>query len=484
MADIPVVVTSAGAQPTPPATLLALLIAQVSATNPGYTASLPGSLISDISQTDVGALVVCDTARVEMINSITPYGANDFVLAQLGQIYIGPGAAPAVPTNTSVFVEFTAVTFGTSTPAPGQVIDVGFTVSDGTYQYIVQDGGVTNSSGQALLFCQASISGSWAVATGSVTQIITSVPSTITLTCTNPQPGISGAVAETSAQYRARVIQAGQAVSQGMATMLRTRLGQVSGVQQQLISVLQQSGGGWEVICGGGDPYQVAGAIYYSLFDISTLVGSVMSVTNITVAANGQVTTLLNHGYSNGQVVQINGVVGMTQINGLSITVTVVDEKNFTTGINTTGFSTYISGGVVTPNLRNVTVNIQDFPDVYSVTFVVPPQQTVSMGVSWNTTEANFVAQASVAQAAAPAIAAYINSITVGQPINLLVAQDAFINAVAGILQESQISVLTFTVEINGVVTAPQAGTNIVLGDPESYFFTPPSGSSIVVTQA
>ena len=56
--DIPVVVTAAGAQPTPPATLLADLIAQVSATNPGYTANLPGSLIENISSTDVGALVM------------------------------------------------------------------------------------------------------------------------------------------------------------------------------------------------------------------------------------------------------------------------------------------------------------------------------------------------------------------------------------------------------------------------------------------
>ena len=109
--DIPVVVTSAGPQPTPPATLLALLLASVASTNPGYTSNFPGILIEDVSSTDVGALVVCDTARVEAINSISPYSANDFVLAQLGQIYIGPGAAPAVPTNTSVFVQFSATAF-------------------------------------------------------------------------------------------------------------------------------------------------------------------------------------------------------------------------------------------------------------------------------------------------------------------------------------------------------------------------------------
>ena len=108
-ADIPVVITSAGAQPTPPATLLAQLIALVASTNSGYTASLPGSLIEDVSSTDVGALVICDTARVETINSLSPYSANAYLLSQLGQIYIGPGAAPAPPTNTSVYVVFTAI---------------------------------------------------------------------------------------------------------------------------------------------------------------------------------------------------------------------------------------------------------------------------------------------------------------------------------------------------------------------------------------
>jgi len=482
MTDIPVTVTSAGAQPTPPATLLADLLAMVAATNPGYTANLPGTLIEDTASTNVGALTVCDSARVETINSITPYGANDFMLAQLGQVYLGPGAAPAVPTNTSVYVAFNVTNTVGATPAPGYTIPIGFTVGDGIYQYIVQDGGVTDTNGNATLFCVSPTAGMWAVAPNTVTTVATSVPSEFTMTATNPEAGVTSPIAETNAQYLARVLQAGQAVSQGMTTMLRTLLGLVPGVQQRLISVLQQSGGGWEVICGGGDPYQVAGAIVDAVFDISTLVGSTLAVTNITQASPGQVTTNLNHGYANGQIVQLNGVLGMTQINGLNLTVTVVDEKNFTVGISTNGYSPYTSGGVVTPNLRNITVNITDYPDIYSVPFVNPPQQTVSMTISWNTSLPNFVAAASVSQAVAPAMAAYINSIVTGQPINLFVAEQIFITAVAGILLPSQISVIDFTVEINGVVTAPQSGTGLVYGDVESYLQA--TSGSINVVQA
>lgn len=479
MADIPVVVTSAGAQPTSPATLLTDLLANVAATNPGYTANLPGILIEDISSTEVGGLAICDSARVEAINSITPYGANEFMLAELGQIYLGPGAAPATPTNTSVFVRFTVTNTSDSSPAPGFTVGRGFTVGDGTYQYVVQDGGLTDTNGQALLFCQATISGTWSIAPSSVTTIVTSVPTGFSMICTNPEPGTAGAVAETSEQYRARVLQGGQAVAQGLISMLRTLVGNVSGVQQRLVSVRQQGSGGWEVIVGGGDPYQVAGAIIEALFDPSTLVGSVMSITGITQASPGVVTTLLNHGCANGDSATLSEVVGMTQVNGNTYTATVVDEKRFSIGVSTLGFSPYISGGIASPNLRNVEVNITDFPDVYSVVFVNPPAQTVTMTVSWNTTAPNFVSDASIAQLAAPAIADYVNSIVVGQPINLLVAEQALLAAIAGVLEPSQVSVLNFSVLINGVVTAPEVGTQIIDGDPESYFQASSGGINV-----
>lgn len=480
MTDLPVVVTAAGAQPTPPATLLNALIADVSAVVPGYTARLPGVLIEDVSSTEVAGLVVCDTARVETINSLSPFSANDFLLLELGQVYIGPGSAPAVPTNTSVFVQFVAVD-ATSAALPGQVISIGFTVSDGTYQYVVQDTGVTGADGiSPPLFCQATIAGSWAVPVGSVTQIVTSVPSIIKLTCSNPTAGISGAAAETAAQYRARVLQSGQAISTGTQTLLKTLLGQVFGVQQRLISVRQVSGGGWEVIVGGGDPFLIAGAIFASGTDISKLVASTLSVTAVTKANPGVVTTDLNHGYSTGRVAQINGMVGMTPLNGVNVTVTVIDEKRFSVGVDTSAYPTYVSGGVVTPNLRNQTPNLFNYPDTYAVPFVVPPQQTVTIAVGYSTTALNFASQAAVAQLASPAIADYVNSIAVGQSMSVLLLEDAFETATIGVLPTSQISNLTFAVSINGVSTAPVG--KLIFGDPESFFEATSSG--ITVTQS
>ena len=468
----PLVVTTQGFQPTPPATLLAQLQAIATTLSPGITFNLPASLIEDISSTDTGGLVVIDSARVELGNSLTPYGANAFLLNQLGQIY---GVPLGSPSYTSVYVIFNG--------PPGFVISQGFTVSDGTYQYTVQNGGAILSSGYTnQLFCLATSPGIWSVPTNTVTQLATSLPAGISLTVTNPVAGTPGTGAETQEDYQAVVLQAGLAASQGMARFLKTILKKVTGVQSNLISVLQQSGGGWEVICGGGDPYAIAYAIYTALFDISTLVGSVLKVTGITNANPGVVTTNLNHLFTTGQVVNISGIVGMTELNNTPLTITVLSENTFSVGVNTSGYTPYISGGVVTPNLRNISVSLYDYPNTYVIPFVNPPIQTVTMAVTWNTTSNNFISNDGISQLAGPAIVSYIETLAVGQPINLNVLGTIFQTAIASILQPQLLSVLNWSVSINGVSTNPSAGTETIFGDPESGWTATTAG--IVIAQA
>jgi hypothetical protein len=241
------------------------------------------------------------------------------------------------------------------------------------------------------------------------------------------------------------------------------------------------TGGGWKAIVGGGDPYAVAYAIYQSVLDISTLTGSVMQVTNITQASVGVVSTLLNHGYANGQVVQMTGVLGMTTINNIPLTVTVIDEKTFSIGISTLIMPAYVSGGVLTPNFRNNLIAIRDYPDVYQIPYVSPPQQAVTMTVLWNTSAVNYINNSAVAQLAAPAVAAVINAISVGQPINVYDLESAFRDAVSPILPNALLTRMLFEVSINGIGTAPVSGTGTINGDPESYFLTDSLGGDITV---
>ncbi len=231
------------------------------------------------------------------------------------------------------------------------------------------------------------------------------------------------------------------------------------GVQARLISILQQNGG-WEIIVGGGDPYAVAGAIFNALFDVSTLVGSQILVTGITNANPGVVTTNLNHGYTNGQVINITGVVGTSGINNTPLTITVVDEKSFSIGINTTSSGAWTSGGVVTPNFR---------------------KQSVHLTLTWNTIQPNFTSQAAVSQLGTAALLAYVNSIAVGAPINSFEADAVFQAAVASVLDITLLGRLVWAVTINGVSTAPASGTGLYYGDPESYFYA--TTSSITISQ-
>jgi hypothetical protein len=496
-----------------------------------------------MASTATGALVVIDQAVSDLINSISASTANPSVLYALGSAL---GVAQGQGSNTSVYVTFVS-------PNIGFVIIPGFVVSDGTNQYIVQDGGVIGTSGQSNpLFCVSMQSGSFAVPIGTVTQIITSLPSTITLTCLNQVSGLPGASLQSMQSYQAQVIQAEQATCQGVPQFLKTQLQDVPGVQPNLVAY-RPSGASWEIICGGGDPYAVANAILTGVPDINNIVGSTLLAASISNAYPALVTTNLNHGFTTGQVINIAGATGMAGINSIPFVALVDSENTFSlnveitslvwsggvvtvttanphgmpagtlagniyaalpvaysgaftftrTGTNTftyplasnpgaatangyTGFDSASSGaynantGLITPNLRNITVSINDFPDTYTITFVNPPVQTVTVGLTWNTISLNYVSSVAIAAAGVPAIAAYINGIFVGQPINIFDMQTAFLTAISSLVQITLISKMIFTVTINGITTAPNTNTGVIYGDPESYFEITNSSISIV----
>lgn len=74
----------------------------------------------------------------------------------------------------------------------------------------------------------------------------------------------------------------------------------------------------------------------------------VVSISGVTQANPGVVTTNEAHGYSNGDVVTIDGVSGMTELNGNTYTVANASGSTFElSGTNTSGFTAYTSGGKV-----------------------------------------------------------------------------------------------------------------------------------------
>lgn len=579
MVDIPVIMGAAGAVPTPPITLRNALTTVATGLAPGLTTNLPASLIEDVASTAVGALVQIDQARVETINSNSPLGANLFTLLQFGNLYLGDGT-PNPQTNTTVQVVLTGT--------PNFALSPGFTVSDGTNEYVLSSSGSTGSTGTSLpLTVVALNSGSFVVPANTVTTIVTSLPPGVTLTVTNPQEGTSGAPAELESDYRARILQAGRASAQGMPTFVKTQLAQVPGIPRRLIAMPQTSGGFKILVSGYTDQTQVGAAILAGLFDITRLTISENTITGITQAlpppaaplltpnsvggtlstetvwvlytyvgvygetqssvptsvgvtgptgqvvcttpivqsgaigynvyssnqdlssswvkqnsspvpfgtnfsintlvtgsavaptenTTGIVTTSLWNNVVNGSTITIAGVTP-SQYNG-SFTATVFTPTTFSTGVDTSGYSNWVSGGVVTPNVRNVTASINDYPDTYEIPFVNSPQQTVTLSVTWNTSGTYFVDPTAVQQAAAPALAAYINSIGTGLPILVHQLEQAFLQSVANFLPPYLVNVLFFAVSIAGVGVAPLPNTVEILGDPESFFLCQSSGVTV-----
>lgn len=394
---LPVVMTASGPTPNSPAALNSDLITTVQAEDADFTANLPGLLIEDLTSTGTAMLSQMDQARVDAINSVTPYGANAFILAQQGTLL---GLPQGASTNTSVYVVFTG-------PA-GYVLPAGFVVGDGTYQYVLQDGGVIQAGGMtAQLYAVANQSGSWSVPAGSITQIVTSLPTPYNteITVTNPQAGVASTGNESVQNYRSRIMVANQVAGQGTPNYIQTLLQAVPGVTPRLVAILQTTLG-WEVICGGGDPYAVAFAIYRGVLDLSTIVGSITTS-------------------------------------------------------------------------RNISVTLTDSPNQYTITSVNPPQQVVTVDSIWNTNLPNFTASAQVNQLASTAIQNYINSIIVGQPINVFAMEAAFQQAVVSALPTNNLTRLIFSVAINGSAVDPETGTGLIPSDPESYFQIAASGVAV-----
>ena len=465
--------TDQGLQPRAPADIRAEMVARVAFTNPDYTANLPASLIEDMVSTGTAAVVESDQFLVDLINSISPRGANPFILRQLGLTY---GVLPTDATNTSVYVVFVG--------PPGYVVVQGFQVGDGNYTYTCQGGGIIGASGQSLpIYAVATMPGAWAVPAGSVRVLLTSVPELIAnagFGVINPADGIPATAGETIESYRDRTMTAGLASTMGMSRYLKTLLWQVPGVIKRLVSIRQdEASGRYVVLAGGGDPYQVGYAIYYALFWVGGLLTPQIEVIGISKTNPCVVQTEDNHNLTTGMVETITGVIGTGRLVDPSLgigsqpwMITAIDPTHFSIPFDNTPIGAYVSGGVVAPNPILEEVTISDWPDHYAVEYVIPPAQTVAITATWKTDSPNYISPASVASLAATAVLAYVNNIPAGvQPLSIYELENAFLDAVDPVLPRETVTSLVFAISVEGVGVQPEPGSGVIWGDVNSYFY-------------
>lgn len=72
-----------------------------------------------------------------------------------------------------------------------------------------------------------------------------------------------------------------------------------------------------------------------------------LSITGITKANPGVITISGSHGLTGGDKVWLSGIVGMTELNGVQVTITSTGASAFSIAVNTTNYTTYSSAGTV-----------------------------------------------------------------------------------------------------------------------------------------
>lgn len=94
-------------------------------------------------------------------------------------------------------------------------------------------------------------------------------------------------------------------------------------------------------------------------YEVKILNGTQKTVTAITKAAQAQITAT-GHGYSVSQIVYLSDIKGMVEMDGLTVTVvSVVDANNFQVDVDSTDFTTYVSGGSAERVLRSISAVTQ-----------------------------------------------------------------------------------------------------------------------------
>jgi len=149
------------------------------------------------------------------------------------------------------------------------------------------------------------------------------------------------------------------------------------------------------------------GNLYIRFYkDNGAILESSKTITAIT-KANPGVVTANSHGFSNGDTVVISGVVGMTQVNGKRFKVANVATNTFElqdidgNNVNTSGYTTYVSGGVAnrvyTLTTTYETADLADlkFAQSADVMYIChpdfPPRKLSRTGhTSWTITDVDF----------------------------------------------------------------------------------------------
>jgi hypothetical protein len=153
----------------------------------------------------------------------------------------------------------------------------------------------------------------------------------------------------------------------------------------------------------------------------ASVLESAVAISNVTIAAVAAFTTLAAHGYTTGQMVFLNNIVGPTALNGRMVRVVVTGTSSFTAtdlagvAISTVGQPAYVSGGTVSRVYQIATPYTEDHlrelryaqsNDVMTITHPSYQQRELRRLGATNWTLNTLAFSPTIATPAAPTVAA------------------------------------------------------------------------------
>ena len=252
----------------------------------GFT-NLPSGIQNNLLDESVLDIAEIQDMLANVMNSISPSYANDFIVRELGAAF-GLKIKDKALSNTTI----------TFYGLPGVVIPEGVAIgnADGSKKFITTKSDIINAAGQVSIYCEGADYYDTPTPANTLNVLLNKILNVTS--CTNLNDAVESTPAETISEFRGRFQTRAQANRSGTVATLDNALKEVEGTVDRLCtykdSQIIKDGvkeAVIEVVVGGGNDYQVALAIFNVLYPnifVSNPSGDETNRTvNINVTFNG-----------------------------------------------------------------------------------------------------------------------------------------------------------------------------------------------------
>ena len=226
----------------------------------GFT-DLPSGIQNNLLDESVVIESEIQDMLANVMNSISPSYANDFIVRELGAAFGLKIKDQALPNTTITF-------YGLAGVVIPEGVEIGN--ADGSKKFITTKSDIINAAGQVSIYCEGADYYDTPTPANTLNVLLNQVLNVTS--CTNLNDAVESTTAETISEFRSRFQTKAQANRSGTVAALDNALKEIEGTVDRLCtyqaSQIIEEGvkeAVIEVVVGGGDDYQVALAIFNSV---------------------------------------------------------------------------------------------------------------------------------------------------------------------------------------------------------------------------